>query len=268
MYIHKDALFWCFDLTLSNSSSGSPSSLYSASMEDPFRLLTRRAHLSSLPKGLLAPPAVVITWRWLWSRLLITTWFFFSTWNWRGSRGRVSEKLVYWGGTRSSELTPCRRRSWSDPAFSDRGTSVCVLLGSTASSLRWSQLCLSGLHWVVCKESVEYHFIRVEQRVPPTGPSPRVSSVSKVFRRSLSLRFPRRWKGSQPTAVQEQTDRRSSFEPEPSLACHGLISFCWQIISPSNRTVWAASCHKERKIHLKGTSSGILNLRIAYKSKS
>ena len=242
MYIHKDALFWCFVLTLSNSSSGSPSSLYSASMEEPLRLLTRRAHLSSFPKGLLAP-LPVITW-WLWSiSLLMTTWFFFSTCNCRGSRGRVSVKFVYCGGTRSSELTPCRRRSWSEPAFSERGTAARALLGSTASSLRWSQLCLSGLRCVVCNESVEYHFIRVEQRVP-IGPSPRVSSVSRVFRRSLSLRFWRRWKGSQPTGVQEQTDLRSSLEPEPSLACQGLISFCWQIISPSNRTVWAASCNK------------------------
>ena len=140
---------------------------------------------------------------------------------------------------------------------------MCTLLGITTSTVRWSQLCLIGLRCMVCKESVEYHFIRVEQRVPP-----RVSSVSRVFRRSLSLPFLWRRKGLQPTAVQEQTDWRSSFEPEPSLACQGLISFCWQIISPSNRTVWAASCHKERKIHLKGTSSGILNLRIAYKSKS
>ena len=44
-------------------------------------------------------------------------------------------------------------------------------------------------------------------------------------------------------AVQEQTDRISSTEPEPpptGSACQGRTSFCWQIMSPSSRTVWAA----------------------------
>ena len=43
-------------------------------------------------------------------------------------------------------------------------------------------------------------------------------------------------------AVQEQTDRISSTEPEPPTgsACQGRTSFCWQIMSPSSRTVWAA----------------------------
>ena len=164
----------------------------------------------------------------------------------------VLSKVVYWGGTFSKLETAQRLRSCMEPALTSLGLLDWFFAWIiTRFFLDWTWLSLftslveqhvsgtkMGLLWAVCKESVEYHFMVVEHLVP--------TSMSSVLRVSLLCRFSRllafKWKGSQFRAVHEHTERTSSYEPFVS-ACWS--SFWWQIMSPSNLTVWAAFWKKK-----------------------